>query len=953
MSIQEFSSKSDRPQPSAEGAGELASCEINPRTRSLLRPPVLSKKLRRLADECAEYILQNNGPDSEGGAHPKMKRIPLPVIETALTETKSRGLPPDFEPYHFKIVVGLLADSRQVDAILKKKGDVLLHHQFGGDLFRLCTQVELADFQKKFVDRPADRAVEVSVLSLTHTTFKGKVFDLLQRYLQISGQEAAAVELRPFHLAHSTRGTWADQKIRDTALQEICSQLIARKFNGDITRFCTEVSWEDFREPFRSPLAGKEVAVSTSRLIRTFPGGCFEMVRRYLELSGTAELLRDIRPYFMATCGPGTWENTQNVDEVLKAKVGQVLEKTYGKDLTRLCREATLTDFEPPCAFKFGRGQVNVSTAGFINACDFSPQKILRRYLELTGHADLADELQPYRRARAGQGTSRAGSDQLLTKKIDQVLAESLNGDLVRLCTEGTREMLETPLRDSFGGEEIFVSMGKLTMIFRSSPFRMIRRYLEITGEDRLAEDFRPYHLAQSAKGIWQDERYIDEVVLKKSRQLLNGRFGGDLFRFCTEVSMRDYSEPLIDVLGEREMAVSMLGFINHFDGSPYRILKRFLELSGQSAMRDELRPYHMTMSPLRTWLDDDLVNEVIVKKIDQLLSTTFHGDLHALCAEANAKILFGPLVETLAGREISLSLGPVASTAFQNSPFAMLQRYFNVKGREFPYTRECFVGPPECRVRRMSGEFSHYDLGMLRLPDGSFDASLFGLRRFSSQDKVAVREFMVELTALELQDLGIRYLGLETERFESVRRLADYVNLEPESSVIVESDSRVVNAMNSARGMWKSDEGKMLRSLTIIPGKIERELETLAAPEQGFNVVNLDWLGHLSASKEYALQLLFDRDLLAERALIFVTLQDSALARARARQGAYIDGDQTSNLTRITERYAKLTGRRCTLLGSLEYKGGTGSGNGSRMAFAAIRLERVEPDAVTMPNED
>ncbi len=54
-------------------------------------------------------------------------------------------------------------------------------------------------------------------------------------------------------------------------------------------------------------------------------------------------------------------------------------------------------------------------------------------------------------------------------------------------------------------------------------------------------------------------------------------------------------------------------------------------------------------------------------------------------------------------------------------------------------------------------------------------------------------------------------------------------------------------------------------------------------------NFINLDYLGHLSKSKEYAVQQLFERNLLASPALMFITLENSGLAQARAVEQGYL----------------------------------------------------------------
>ena len=280
-----------------------------------------------------------------------------------------------------------------------------------------------------------------------------------------------------------------------------------------------------------------------------------------------------------------------------------------------------------------------------------------------------------------------------------------------------------------------------------------------------------------------------------------------------------------------------------------------------------------------------------------------------------------------------------------------MLKRYHRLSGRNFPYTKACFIGPPEARSRRQRGDFSVEDLRKIRQPDGTFNTAVFGLKNFNTQDKVATRELMLEMAELELEDRSINYLGLETEQFHSLRAVYQRLNLSPEGSRIVERDKRVFKAMQSTVAKLPHCEGKALRAVSLSNNTLQQDLEALPIGESEFNLVNFDYLGHLERSKEHNLQLLLERRLLATKALVIVTLQNSPLAQARASNEGY-GTDQVQALLVEMTRLGSLTGHQVHQIAALPYKGGSdATTRGSDMLWIAYRITRKTPVSHDFPS--
>jgi hypothetical protein len=391
------------------------------------------------------------------------------------------------------------------------------------------------------------------------------------------------------------------------------------------------------------------------------------------------------------------------------------------------------------------------------------------------------------------------------------------------------------------------------------------------------------------------------------------------------------------------------MGQIGHtFEGSPYAMVRHYLHLIGRDSEYAWLNTYHMMRASLGTWQDQTLIDGVLKKKCDGLLRDSFDNDLNRFCCEVTARQLRSPLIETHDGRDISVSMGQIGQR-FDNSPYAMVRHYHKLIGRSFPYTPECFMGPPETRKRRQSGELSASDLRRIRLPDGTLDTKRYGFKNFTAQDKAAVRQFMVEIIEDVVKDRSVHYLGLETEQFLSLRALYERVNLAPEDSLVVEQDARIFKAMKATLKGLPNGEGRALREVDIRRNDIAGELELIPERSFQFNVVNLDYLGHFSKGKEYCLQLLLEKCLLNKEALVFVTLQDNELARTRATAGGY-SNEQAGAVDIELTRLANLTGHKAQRLAWLHYEGGSGGKSGSQMLWLAYKITREKQ---TQPDDD
>lgn len=650
-----------------------------------------------------------------------------------------------------------------------------------------------------------------------------------------------------------------------------------------------------------------------------------DILENAIEQAKSRGLVGEWRPYHF-TGHIGTYAQSKYVDEVLSKRIGALLQSPqFNGQLTALLTGASQKDLLSPLVDVIAGRHVLVSMGAVGNQFSRSPFAVLRRFCELQAPS-VVSSLRPYHVNEAPKRTfdDPAIVDELLVLKVNQLLDDpKYKGRLVKLLTECTQDEILSPLAHELAGIEVTVSMKAVGEGFQNSPYKMLKRYLEVT-RPADAQSFRPYHMqSKSPRGTFEDPLIVDELLRKHCDALVGSqRFGGDIFKFFTEATQAVLEQPFVDTLLNEPVEVSTFRLCTIHDGSVFRMLCKYRDLKGLAEEYQDLRPYHLSKASNGIFNDRDVTDELLVKKVDQILeSERFGGSMIRLLTEARQQDFGTPFQCLLAGNPVEVSCWQLLFT-FNSSVHAILKRYSQLKGRPFDANPACFIGTAETRARRLQGDFNALDRRIMRTVSGDFDTSKFGMRAFNSAEKSVARELLVESAVGVLRETSVKYLGLEDQHLESIRLVRSYLNLSPDESVIVERDTRVFKAMNSLRKSLPNGEGKDLSKVKIIRGAAEDEIPHL---EGQFNLVNLDFVGHLSQSNVDCIRgLLSGR--LEDKAVIAVTLMDTPLARERTQRAGF-GPNGARELPRIISEVSKEPDLYTVeTIGEVAYSGGTGS---------------------------
>lgn len=174
----------------------------------------------------------------------------------------------------------------------------------------------------------------------------------------------------------------------------------------------------------------------------------------------------------------------------------------------------------------------------------------------------------------------------------------------------------------------------------------------------------------------------------------------------------------------------------------------------------------------------------------------------------------------------------------------------------------------------------------------------------FNDYPKDDMREKMLSEAITSLPNPEkLNYLGLEGPHFGSYIFLSQICNIDQRKSLISEKDERAYRAMKSIiHSNQKIRGGEIFNGLNLYAGKIDNALNCPAYKNFKFDFINLDFNGYLSKGKIDTLNSLFKNGQVADDAVLFMTLNDSARSNGIVQNGGSSLGE--NHLNGFVEQY-------------------------------------------------
>jgi len=199
-------------------------------------------------------------------------------------------------------------------------------------------------------------------------------------------------------------------------------------------------------------------------------------------------------------------------------------------------------------------------------------------------------------------------------------------------------------------------------------------------------------------------------------------------------------------------------------------------------------------------------------------------------------------------------------------------------------------------------------------------------IRKFKNYSKDSLREMMINESAKHLSNNAvINYLGLEGPNFGSYISISEKFKVNPEKSVVAEKDSRACNAMECiARNHKKIKGGKIFNGLNLYRGDVSDFVKN--SKDYSFNFINLDYNGSLSYKELRTIDDLFENNLVANDAVMYLTINNSPRKKLQ-NDSAFLEDYGTSDYKTITTKnlndVALNHGYKIGIIDAKEYRSG------------------------------
>jgi hypothetical protein len=485
---------------------------------------------------------------------------------------------------------------------------------------------------------------------------------------------------------------------------------------------------------------------------------------------------------------------------------------------------------------------------------------------------------------------------------------------------------------------------------YRNSSSAAVIDWIKYNPNEEIRREYtgiRPWHFGHTARGTWQGEEG------KKNGRELTGQLiarlqqkYSSLIEVIKNVKKDDFYKEKFEFRNKKGLIEYNLGtMLERVHGSsPSAAVIDWIKYNPNEEIRREytgIRPWHFGHTARGTWQGEEgkkngreLTGQLIAR-LQQRYSSLIEV-IKNINADDFTKEEFefknkeGVIKYNCYGALRANNYSPSAAVIdwIKHEPQHIKRRYSFVKPIHF-------VGSPECRGRRLEGRLNLYDLSKIR-KRRTYDTSVLGFTQFHSSDKCATREMMAEQAAEVLGDANVAYLGLESERFESLSTLYERLNLDSASSTIIEREERVYNAMVAMQAGATNGLRKALDGTDIIHGSLVDEVAKMQ--DKRYNYVNYDFVGHLSKSNERALGALFENNLLADTAVVYVTLQDTEISKTRAEMAGF--EDQVRALNGIMQNYS--TTHTSEQMFTLDYEGGTTERKVTPMVVVGYQVHKI-----------
>ncbi|MDO8741365.1 MAG: hypothetical protein Q7J54_07400 [Candidatus Woesearchaeota archaeon] len=840
-----------------------------------------------------------------------------------------------------------------------------------GSLIEVIKNIKQDDFlNEQFEFKNKDGVIEYKLGQMLLSDYAGSPTAAVTDWLQNNPDEEIRKEyagIKPWHFGMAPKNTWQGEEGKKNG-RELTGQLIERlkQRYGSLIEVIKNIKQDDFHnEQFE--FKNKDGVISydlEQMLLRVYADSPSAAITDWLQNNPDEEIRKayaGIKPWHFGKTTQGSWkgeEGKKNGRE-LTGQLIERLKQRYGSFI-EVIKKIKQDDFHnEEFEFKNKEGIIRYNLWSMLTyVYANSPSTAVTDWLQSNPDEEIRKEyvgIRPWHFGMVPQGTWKGKDGKKNGRELTGQLIERLKqryGSFIEVIKnikqdDFLNEQLEFKNKDGIIRYNLW---SMLTCVYAHSPSTAVMDWIQNNPNEEISKEYagiRPWHFGMAPLNTWRGEE-----GKKNGRELTGKLIGrltqryGSLIEVIKNIRLDDFHNEQFEFKnkegGIEYNLLSMLGYV--YANSPSAAITDWLQSNPDEEIRKEyagIRPWHFGMAPKNTWQGEEgkkngrELTGLLIERLKQR-----YGSLIEVIKNIRQNDFHDEQFE-FKNRDgvIRYNLESMVVIVYTSSPSAAVMDWVKHQPKhikeKYSFVRPIhFIGSTETRGRRLTGKFSAYDLSKIK-KQKTYDTSIFGFTQYHSSDKGAIRDIMAEEASKVLGDTSIAYLGLETERFQSLLSVYELLNLDSFSSTIIERAIRVYNAMKAVQ--QRKMHGKALKGIEIIHNSLDKEVSQMH--DRKYNYVNYDFTGHLSQDKERAIGALFENNLLADTAVIYITLQETELSKERAKRAGF--EDQVKALNQMMQSYAKT--HSCEQMFTLDYQGGTSERKMTPMIVMGYKVRKCQ----------
>ncbi|MBT7497433.1 hypothetical protein HN662_03840, partial [Candidatus Woesearchaeota archaeon] len=367
----------------------------------------MPRRKTNTVEEIIEFVLEHEGPDLDGCAHPTKRRVMFAELDEAITHIHEMALLPNLRTYHFNSVMSIWKTDKESGKPLARELTGLLmdrmlqRHRTLLDVIKNIKQEDFKNEQFKFETK--DGTIQYNLRAMLGTAYASSLNAAVMDWITHNPNAEIRTEyagIKPWHFGRVPNGTWEGEKGKQNA-REATGQLIAKlqQRHGTLLEVIQHITSDHFKNE-QLEFTNKDGTLQynlASMAHHVYQGSPSAAVIDWITHNPNAEIRTEyagIKPWHFGMAPLGTWKGKQGKQNA-RQLTGQLIAKLQQRHgtLIEVIKNISQEDFRKPLEFTNKDGTLRHNAqAMFEVAYNSSPSAAVIDWITHNPNAEIRTE---------------------------------------------------------------------------------------------------------------------------------------------------------------------------------------------------------------------------------------------------------------------------------------------------------------------------------------------------------------------------------------------------------------------------------------------------------------------------------------------------------------------------------------------------------------------------------